>query len=278
MVEENKKEPEKEKVNERPVDETNGEAESEAVVKVSLIGRFKKYLIPVGSAVVSFAVAAVLFTFVLDREPKLDNEIVSDVPVAVESAADNTIPTETDPAETHPQTDKKAQKEKTDTAETAETKEFTKEDVARMEIDTTEIMRELDFLFVTPETDEAGLGLNPQDSVDTLSWIEKEMADLTVEKNAIAMQRKELEAMQYKIDQGLIKIEQAESSRMIKLARLYDGMKANEVTKLFANLSDEMIVSILPRMKAANASKILGLMPPKRAARLSTEMVSVLED
>ncbi len=260
------------------IDESCGEAESEAVVKVSLIGRFKKYLIPVGSAVVSFAVAAVLFTFVLDREPKLDNEIASDVPVAVESTTDNTMPTEPAPADTHPQADKKAQKDKIDTGETVDTKEFTKEDVARMEIDTSEIMKELDFLVVTPETDEAGLGLNPQDSVDTLSWIEKEMADLALEKNTIAIQRKELEALQYKIDQGLIKIEQAESTRMIKLARLYDGMKANEVTKLFANLSDEMIVSILPRMKAANASKILGLMPPKRAARLSTEMVSVLED
>ena len=147
-----------------------------------------------------------------------------------------------------------------------------------MEIDTASIMKELDFLFYTPEMDEDVLGMAPADSVDTLNWIEKEMAALLDEKKAVETQKKELEELKYKIDQGLIRIEQAESARVIKLARLYDGMKANEVAKLFANLSDDMIISLLPRMKPANASKILGLMPPKRAAKLSTKMISVLED
>ncbi len=58
----------------------------------------------------------------------------------------------------------------------------------------------------------------------------------------------------------------------------YDGMKAQDIAKLFANLSDDVIISLIPRMKPANASKILALLPPKRAARLSTKMITVLED
>jgi len=55
-------------------------------------------------------------------------------------------------------------------------------------------------------------------------------------------------------------------------------MKPEEVGKLFANLSDDIVLSILPQMKPANASKILALLPPKRAARISTSMITVLED
>jgi flagellar motility protein MotE (MotC chaperone) len=94
----------------------------------------------------------------------------------------------------------------------------------------------------------------------------------------IDKREKELEKLEYKVNQGLMKIGQAESARIINLARLYDGMKPEAVAQLFANLSDEVILSLLPRMKSANAAKILALMPPKRAARISTQMITVLED
>ena len=274
MVEENEKDKKLNGVDDAKAVEENENVEEKATDKPSLISRLKKYLVPVVSAAGSFALAVVLFTFVLDGNKAIEPETLPAESAVIDSSA---VETHETPGLADRMVDKAADT-KTPAAEKVETEKFTKEDIDRIEIDTSEIMKELDFIFYTPEDDAAALGLTPQDSLDTLSWIEKEMAALVEEKNKIEVEKKELEALKYKIDQGLIKIEQAESNRIIKLARLYDGMKANEVTKLFANLSDEVIISLLPRMKAANASKILGLMPPKRAARLSTEMITVLED
>ncbi len=155
---------------------------------------------------------------------------------------------------------------------------FTAEDLKQFDIDTQKIIQELDFLFITPESELRDLGVTAQDSIDTLNWLDKEMARLKKEKGDIERQRKQLEGLEKRIDQAMIQINEAESARIVNLARLYDGMKAQDVAKLFANLSDEVIISILPRMKPANASKILGLLPPKRAAKISTQMITVLED
>ena len=272
MVDE--KEKDKEKASEKERLSSEAEPEAEVSAKPSLMARmagFKKLLIPIAAAAGSFALAAVLFTFVLG-DPKSEPQITQESATAESTIADSSA------APAHEQPAKSEKPQKAEKIEDSADRAFTKEDVAKMEIDTANIMKELDFLFYTPEMDEDVLGMTPKDSVDTLSWIQKEMASLIAEKKTVEAQKKELEELKYRIDQGLIKIEQAESSRIIKLARLYDGMKANEVAKLFANLSDKVIISLLPRMKPANASKILGQMPPKRAASLSTQMISVLED
>ncbi|MCP4631554.1 MAG: hypothetical protein GY855_01415 [candidate division Zixibacteria bacterium] len=175
----------------------------------------------------------------------------------------------------------------------------TKEMMSAITIDTAALMAELAFLDYTPEmeaeekkleeiasstlhdTAKTGstdlVGMTPQDSVDTLNWLDKEMAKLDKSKAENAQKVKELKTLEYKIDKALIKIEQAESARIINLARLYDGMRAKQVGKLFENLDDKAVLAILPRMKSANAAKILEIMPPKRAARISTKMISLLE-
>ncbi|RKX18764.1 MAG: magnesium transporter MgtE, partial [Candidatus Zixiibacteriota bacterium] len=71
--------------------------------------------------------------------------------------------------------------------------------------------------------------------------------------------------------------EQVESARITSIARLYDGMRPEQVGKLFENLDDKAVMAILPRMKSANAAKIMAIMPPKRAARISTKMITVME-
>ncbi|RKX18968.1 MAG: hypothetical protein DRP51_08240 [Candidatus Zixiibacteriota bacterium] len=166
-------------------------------------------------------------------------------------------------------------------------------------IDTSAIMDGLAFLDYTPEMeaeekkqgqmDEGSSsdgnndgadqysGMTPQDSVDTLNWLDKELNKLDKAKAVNASTIKKLQALEYKIDQALKKIEQAESARIINLARLYDGMRPEQVGKLFENLNDKAVLAILPRMKSANAAKIMAIMPPKRAARISTKMITVLE-
>jgi flagellar motility protein MotE (MotC chaperone) len=55
-------------------------------------------------------------------------------------------------------------------------------------------------------------------------------------------------------------------------------MEPRAVAKLMANLDDETIVSILPRMKSKNASAVLALLPPQRGARLSKQMITIAEE
>ncbi|MEW5924333.1 MAG: hypothetical protein AB1746_10130 [Candidatus Zixiibacteriota bacterium] len=246
------------------------EAAEEVVAKTSLfdrLKRLKKLMVPMASAAGAFAISAAIYFFVLGGEATPDQDILT-----AEGLLTDTTVTANKPAGAAKHGDSASESK----AE-AKAREIAKEDVSKIEIDTADIMKELDFLFYTPDMEAAESGIAPKDSLDTLTWIQKEMAKLAEERSSIAVKQKELEQLKYSVDQGLLKIEQAESARIIQLARLYDGMKPNEVAKLFANLSDEVVVSILPRMKPANASKILGLLPPKRAAELSTDMISVVE-
>lgn len=252
--------------------------------KVSLFARLKalkalkKYAIPAASALGAFAVSFAVYTFVLSDKPPTEG-----TPEGLPDAAIQDVKTE-QAAQTAAHAVKKQSpgkegqsKSQKDAVPAAE-KKFTKKDVDAMEIDTAEIMKELEYLFSTPEGEAGALGMTSSDSLDTLNWIQKEMAKLDKANAENEKRIRELQALELKIDQALLKIDQAESTRIAKLARLYDGMKPAEVAKLFANLKDNVVLSVLPRMKPANASKILGLLPPKRAARISTRMITVLEN
>ncbi len=151
------------------------------------------------------------------------------------------------------------------------------DDSGYLDIDTAAIMKELAFLDFNPEKKSDSSQSAVRDSSDTLNSIQKEFAKLQEEKVTIENKKKELEALDAKVNQGLQKLQQVESARMVSLARLYDGMRPEEVAKLFENLDDSMVVAILPRMKAANAAKLLALLPPKRAALISTQLISVVE-
>jgi flagellar motility protein MotE (MotC chaperone) len=151
------------------------------------------------------------------------------------------------------------------------------DDSGPLDIDTAAIMRELAFLDYNPEKKADSSPSAVRDSSDTLNWIQKEMAKLEEEKASVENKKKELQTLDARVNQGLEKLQQAESTRLVSLARLYDGMRPEEVAKLFENLDDSMVVAILPRMKAANAAKLLALLPPKRAALISTQLISVVE-
>ncbi|GEM_PF-1076669 len=171
-----------------------------------------------------------------------------------------------------------------------------------LSFDTSEAMAELGFLNYMQEQEQkaetasdkysggdtvsgfAAAGMSVQDSVDTLNWIQKEMARLNKEEKQISTLRaeleqnqKDLETRKNEIDRALARVEQVESARVASVARLYDSMKPEEVAALFENLEDKIVLAILPKMKSQNAAKILGLMPPKRAARISTKMITLLD-
>lgn len=116
-----------------------------------------------------------------------------------------------------------------------------------------------------------------EDSIEQVNWLKKEKAALAEKEADLARREKELSSLDRKVSQKLLKLEQAESARVANLARLYDGMDPRSVAKLMAQLDDDTVVSILPRMKLKNASQVLALMPSVRAARLSKQMITITE-
>lgn len=143
------------------------------------------------------------------------------------------------------------------------------------------IMDNLAFLDYEPdigEVEEDSPGLSVEDSVEAVSWLEKEKTALAEKEKELNARQKKLEKLDKEVNQKLLKLEQAESARVSKLAKLYDGMDPRSVTKLMANLDDATVVAILPRMKIKNASAVLSLMPSQRAARLSKRMITIAEN
>jgi len=96
-----------------------------------------------------------------------------------------------------------------------------------------------------------------EDSVEAVNWLEDEKKKLATRENNVEKREKELVKLDISLTQKILRIEQEESSRTGELAKLYDGMDSRSVAQLMANLDDNTIVSILPRMKSKNASAVL---------------------
>jgi len=143
------------------------------------------------------------------------------------------------------------------------------------------ILASLDALDYVPEEKDLtqeSVGMSVEDSIEAVNWLEQEKTKLAGRQKELDAREKRLNVLDSKIQQKILVIEQAESVRITKLAKLYDGMEAGAVAKLVANLDDETVVSLLPRMKLKNASAVLSLMPPARAARLSKQMITIAEN
>lgn len=147
-----------------------------------------------------------------------------------------------------------------------------------------QITASLEFLDYDPSMELEGMesegnsGMSKEDSIDAAKWLENEKVALAEREKALVVREKELEKQHQEIQRKILIIEQAESNRISKLAKLYDGMDARSVTKLMANLDDATVVSVISRMKQKQASAVLALISPKRAAKLSKMMITIAEN
>jgi len=267
----------------KPVDseKQNKTEEPKELATETILGRLKRFMIPLLCTIGSFLLAAVLFTYVFNvTEPMTFEKNAS------ESKTDSLLtagPSKkiTPEPETPPENRKESRKPEISAPIEPEDDLYREiePDVAieKLVIDTAEILKSLESIFVVPE-EAAAVGLTVEDSIDTINWLEKEMIRLSDEKEYITRHRRELEELAKKIERGLADVDQERATRLAGLARLYDGMDPEEAARLFTNLDDDMVVSILPRMKPANASKILELLPARRAAKISTMLITVLEE
>ncbi|MCJ7507744.1 MAG: hypothetical protein MUO85_03300 [candidate division Zixibacteria bacterium] len=125
----------------------------------------------------------------------------------------------------------------------------------------------------TAQPEEDTTAVAGEDSVK--NWIEQQKTKIQEERTIVEVQRRELELLKVEVDNLLKQKKAFEDERIGKLAKIYDGMKAQEVAAMMNNLDDDTVVAVLLKMSTRNAAKVLGLLNPERAARISNKLMAL---
>ncbi len=120
--------------------------------------------------------------------------------------------------------------------------------------------------------------LTAEDSVKETEWVVKARAALSQKESALNARSAELDKREKDISTKLMRLEKVTSDRVTNLAKLYDGMDPIAVAKLMANLDDSIVVELIPRMKQKNASDVMSLLPPARAATISKQIITLADE
>ena len=262
-------------------------AESTETVETKPKSNLMKYIIFAVGGLVLIGGIAFGVAFMLKESPKADIEETNEVSdnSHEEKKSDQHVSEKTEKSDNHAEKNSHA-----DDSHAVENKrdnnlEISKEDFQDAgddEFDTKAIEKIVDnlaFLEYTPDDSEIENidGMSVEDSLEQVSWIEKETLTLDTRKKELDRREKDLNKLEKSVDSKIIRIEQAESNRTSQLAKLYDGMDSRAVAKLMMSLDDNTIVTILPRMKSKNAALVLQLLPSKRAASLSKQMITIAD-
>ena len=136
--------------------------------------------------------------------------------------------------------------------------------------------KDMDDIMTLVDDDERGMTV--EDSAKAVKWLDKEKTKITKDRAELDARKKELDTQEYRLKQIIANVNQMQSARMGSLAKLYDGMKPEQVAPLLVKLSEDQAVGILLKMKPGNAAKILGSISPDRAARISARMITLSEE
>ncbi|MCK4573833.1 MAG: hypothetical protein KAU36_05655 [candidate division Zixibacteria bacterium] len=227
--------------------------------------------------------------FLMRSDPPLKADVSQEIVAAADKHGSETAPsaanedngageaTDKEAAKDSPATDRSVHEPQSAEAEMEELAADAELDYGAIE----KIMDNLAFLDYEPdasEVDGADEGMSVEDSLANVNWLESEKAALDVREKELDTREKHLNKLEKEVNKKLLILEQAESVRVSKLAKLYDGMDPRSVTNLMANLDDKTVIELLPKMKVKNASSVLSLMPAQRAARLSKQMITIAEN
>lgn len=117
-----------------------------------------------------------------------------------------------------------------------------------------------------------------QFSPEDTAWVQQQKESLAKKEKELKDWQTKLEKREADVNKKLLVIEQAQSNRIVQLAKLYDNMDPSAAAQVIAGIDDETIIQVLPRMKTQNAASVLAQMQPQRAAMLSKKMISLAED
>lgn len=112
------------------------------------------------------------------------------------------------------------------------------------------------------------------DTLGALSELDQRHKEIAAEEAKLDADRKELAALKAEVEQFLAQKKAIAGEKVLYLAKLLDGMKQEELGGLMVKLDDKTILAVLPSLKPQTASKVLALLPPERAAQLSTQLLN----
>lgn len=258
----------------------------------------KKLLIFGGGGLVVIILAVVGVMLLMGGDNK--SAAIEEQPAAVETASASKADQEKQGAKgkAHAESDQSEVPDVADPAVAADEAQFgdasdfelTEEELAQLGLDVGgddasalgEIEASLDFLDFDPteemQNPSKKEALAKEDSIEEANWLDEENAKLAALEQAVTQRERAVAALEKEVSKKMLVIEQAESARIAQLAKLYDGMDPRSVTQLMVNLDDNIVVSIISRMKQNNAAQVMSLIAPKRAARLSKMMITIAEN
>lgn len=197
------------------------------------------------------------------------------------SSSESSTDDQTEVAESHEETSRASDNSDDEQAEALSFEDSIAEALANDESVLEAIIANLEVLDYVPtdgDLAEEQIGMSVEDSIEAVNWLVAEKSKLADREKELTAREKKLKLLDNSVSKKITRIEQAEATRVSKLAKLYDGMESRSVARLIANLDDNTVVALLPRMKLKNASQVLALMPPIRAARLSKQMITIAEN
>lgn len=109
---------------------------------------------------------------------------------------------------------------------------------------------------------------------DSRKTLEAEKEEIKQQKAQLLKDREDLENIKKQIDSLRTCQSKAVEDKMYNLAKIFDGMEKQQAAKVFAQMEDSLVISILPKMKSANASLILQYMEPTRSAQITKLILS----
>jgi flagellar motility protein MotE (MotC chaperone) len=113
-----------------------------------------------------------------------------------------------------------------------------------------------------------------QEFEDSRKTLEAEKENLKKQKSQLQKEMEDLETIKKQIDSLRACQSKANEDKMYNLAKIFDGMDKQQAAKVFAQMEDSLVISILPKMKSANASLILQYMEPTRSAQITKLILS----
>jgi len=122
--------------------------------------------------------------------------------------------------------------------------------------------------------EEAARDTSRVDTAAVLADLDRRRQELAVEAASVQAEKRELQRLKSEVERLLARQSGVANEKVLYMAKLLDGMKPEELTPLMTKLDNSTILAVLPNMKPQNASKVLALLPPERAAEIATQLLS----
>ncbi len=97
-------------------------------------------------------------------------------------------------------------------------------------------------------------------------------SNIQTARGILVEEERKLEAMRAAVDSVRAVASSENDEALGKVAKLYESMKPSEAAQIAEQLSTDLLVQIIPRMKERSAGKLLSAMDAARAAEISRRM------